>query len=74
MEPTQGAIEAMARKLCGLDGHNPDTTGTFGVKIIRGGRLTDTGHDSRYGKVEDCVAPPMWEMYIHKARRLLERD
>jgi hypothetical protein len=62
----------MARKLCEMDGYNPDITGTFAIKIIREGRLTDTGHDARRGHVEDCVAPPMWQMYLSKADKLID--
>ena len=71
MEPIKSEIEALARKLCRLDGYNPDITGTFGVKIIREGRLTDTGHDTRRGHIEPVTAPPMWQMYIHKAKAFL---
>lgn len=69
MESIEAQIVALARKLCKMDGFDPDATGTFAIKVIREGRLTDTGHDTRRGHKEDVTAPPMWKMYKHKARK-----
>ena len=67
---SQKNIEYLAKALCQLDGYNPEATGSFGIKVIREGRLTDTGHDTRRGHVETFTAPPMWQMYIHKAKKI----
>lgn len=62
--------EAMARELCSIDGFDPNATGDFSVKVIRDGRLTDTGHDTRKGHVETVTAPPLWQSYVPKARKI----
>lgn len=65
------SLELLARKLCELDGYNPDTRGRFAIKVYREGRLTDTGHDTRKGITEECEAPSLWKMYLHKAEQLI---
>ena len=64
-------VEKMARKLCVADGKNPDARQTYSIQVWRGGRLTDTGHDSRWGIKERCTAPAQWQDYSATAKCLL---
>lgn len=63
--------ENIARILARLDGFNPDATGDYSVKVIREGKMTDTGHDTRRGTTETVTAGPAWTAYTFKARKLI---
>jgi len=54
-------IEKMARRLCELDGYHPDATGTFSIPMT---------HRNESSTIA-CEAPPMWEMYVGKAKKML---
>jgi hypothetical protein len=69
----QASVEEVARMLCNADGHDPDNVETFGIRTIRHGRRTDTGHDDRHGHREDCTSWPLWRGYEPIARALLAK-
>jgi hypothetical protein len=69
----QASVEEVARMLCNADGHDPDSVETFGIRTIRHGRRTDTGHDDRHGHREDCASWPLWHGYEPIARALLAK-
>ena len=69
----QASVEEVARMLCNADGHDPDSVETFGIRTIRHGRRTDTGHDDRHGHREDCDSWPLWHGYEPIARALLAK-
>lgn len=61
-ESEMDEVEKLARKLCVADGYDPDATETYRLKNHVGVRAMEE---------VDCKAPPYWEAYTVKARKIL---
>jgi len=58
-----GKIEQLARELCAADGHNPDAQEIYNIK----NHVTKSAMED-----VECKAPPYWQAYTVKAKRMLE--
>lgn len=68
--PTQGE-EALARLLCAAEGCDPDAMPEGTIKVIVGGRLSDTGQDRRIVEERRARGFPLWTSKVGMARTLI---
>ncbi len=64
-------LERVARALCSAEGIDPDGFKRRTVKVLVGGRRTDTGHDSRIYEPREYKIPN-WSPFETLARAAVE--